>query len=431
MMEITPECIREAVHRKREEILSWLESLVRFPSENRPPEGNEAEAQQFIGEECVRAGLEVDDFRPDEVKGIQEHPHWLSGRHYPEGRVNVVARWRGGGSGRSLLLSGHVDVAPFEPDEWMRTRPYEPLVTKGRLYGRGTADMKGGLAACFWAVKLLREIGFEPAGEVIFESLVDEEYAGGNGTLASRLRGHNADLAVLVEPTRMELCTASLGAFLGDLVLSGKGGMPYMGSEIPNPINGAAQAIRLFQLWQEKWRAENSHSLFQDPGKELNVVLWCIDSKRPGEFTQLGTPLITKISWVVWCYPGMREEKFYSRFRAFWNEHARSDPDLKPFRIEIHPDFHFVRPWETDPSHPAVRAVAESFTEYTGKDPKVGGAPFSCDLAHYGDAGGMPCVILGPRGDNLHAPDEWVEVEEIYELAGIFALLIAQWCGVE
>lgn len=429
MKQITPELIRNEIDKRKDQILNWTKTLIRFQSENRPPDGAEAEAQCFIKQECKKIGFETDVFRPDSVDGITEHPSWLPGRNYPEGRVDVIAKWKGSRKGRSLLLSGHVDVAPFEPDNWKITRPYEPLVKGGRLYGRGSADMKAGLAAAFWGLKILQELDFIPYGDVIFESLVDEEFAGGNGTLAARLKGYNTDLAVLGEPSRMEVCPACLGAFLGDITIRGKAGMPFMGRAIPNPIYGAARAIRLFLEWQNKWRATNSHPLFQEPGKQLNVVLWCIDSKRAGEFTQMGTPLLTKISWITWCYPGMTEKAFYRDFKTFWNHHAEMDPDLKPFRIEIRPDYHFVRPWETDPNHPAIQEIIKTYREYTGKSPSVSGAPLSCDLAHYGDTGRMPCVIVGPRGDNLHAPDEWVLLEDIYALTGIFALLTANWCN--
>jgi acetylornithine deacetylase/succinyl-diaminopimelate desuccinylase-like protein len=159
-------------------------------------------------------------------------------------------------------------------------------------------------------------------------------------------------------------------------------------------------------------------------------VLWCIDSQKAGEFTQMGTPLVTKISWITWCYPGMTEETFYREFEAFWTQHKKSNPDLKPFNIEIKPDYHFIRPWETDRNHPAVQEIITTYNEYVGEPPSVGGAPLSCDLAHYGDTGRMPCVILGPRGDNLHAPDEWVLLEDIYTLCGIFTLLTVKWCNI-
>jgi acetylornithine deacetylase len=421
------EVIREAVDGRKEEILEWAKSLIRFDSENRPPDGSEYEAQKFIEKECRKLGMETDMFVPDEIPGIRDHPSWLSGRNYSHGRANVVGTWKGTGGGKSLLYSGHVDVAPFEPDDWKVCRPFEPVVENGRLYGRGAADLKGGLSAAYWGLKIIKDLGFEPRGDILFESVVDEEFAGGNGALASRLRGHNADLAILTEPTRMQVCTACHGAFLGDLILRGKAGVPYMGRSIPNPIEGASRAIELFKRWKEKWRAMNSHPLFKDPGKQLNVLLWSVDTKNRSEFTQLGAPLFAKISWVVWCYPGMTEEEFYRRFREFWEGHSLKDPALSPFEMEIRPDYHFVRPWETDRSDPAVGSVLESFSEYTGKDPVVTGAPFSCDLALYGDEGKMPAVILGPRGDNLHAPDEWVLIEDILTLTGVFALLAVKF----
>ena len=418
--------ISQEVEKRKGEILDWAQELIRFPSENRPPDGNEGEVQTFIADSCKRMGLEVDEFTPTSVADIRKHPSWLDGRNYPDDRRNVVSQWKGSGGGRSLLLSGHIDVAPFEPDDWEITRPFSPLVREGRLYGRGAADLKGGLAAAFMAVKLLKEIGFQPRGDILFESLVDEEFAGGNGTLAARLKGYNTDLAILTEPTRMELCPACLGAFLGDLTLYGRAGIPYMGFPIPNPIFGAARAVELFGRWQEKWRGQNSHPLFNESGKELNVVLWNIDSKTPDEFTQLGIPLITKISWVVWCYPGMTEEEFYRQFERYWERAASRDELLKLFTLDLKRTYHYVKAWETDRDSDGVKCLIEAYGAYTGVKARVGGAPISCDMAIYGEH--MPVVILGPRGDNLHAPDEWVLVEDLYTLTGIFAWLAVQWC---
>lgn len=430
---IDTQAIRGAVAERRGRILEWTRTLIGFASENRPPAGAEGPLQEFLAGELRREGWRVDQFAPDEVPGIRSHRYWLEGREYSGNRRNVVATWAAGGAqggrGRSLLFSAHADVAPFEPDNWQVCRPFEPVVRDGRLYGRGAADLKGGLAAAFWALKILKELGFQPAGDLLFESVVDEEFAGGNGTLAARLKGFNADLAVVTEPTRMQVCPACLGAFLGDLTLKGRAGMPYMGAEIPNPLQGAARALALFREWQASWRERNRHPLFREPGKELNVLPWAIGSKTPGEFTQMGTPLLARISWIVWCYPGMSEEEFYRGFRAFWSEKAASDPELAPFELELTPTYHFVRPWETPIGHPAVQEVAQAFRRFTGEEPAIGGAPFSCDLGLYGDPGGMPCLLLGPRGDNLHAPDEWVLLEDIYALTGVFAELAAGWCG--
>jgi acetylornithine deacetylase len=423
----TPEKIREEVRRHSDAIIEWTKALVKFPSENRPPDGNELPVQAFIETECRNLGLDVDVFAPDEIPDIQKHPCWLAGRNYA-GRKNVVARWKGKGSGKKLLLSGHVDVAPFEPDNWKICRPFNPVIKDGRLYGRGSADMKGGLAAAFWALRILKNLGVELSGDVMFESLVDEEFAGGNGTLAARLRGHNADLAVIPEPTRMQPCTACFGAFLGNLTLTGKGGMPYTGAAIANPVHGAARVVALFEDWQKQWRSGNSHPFFTDPGKELNVLLWQIDSNKPGEFTQMGTPLRVKISWIVWCHPGLTEEEFYRRFRAFWKDQAAKEPALAPFEMVLEPDFHYVKPWETSAEDPAIRTVLDAL-KAAGESAVPTGAPFSCDLALYGEVGKMPCLLLGPRGDNLHAPDEWVEIKDILALTEIFANLALKYCS--
>jgi len=423
--------IRKAMGEHRSEILAWLQAFVRCQSENRPPTGMEILAQDFLESACNGEGLETKGFLPTEVFGIQKHSYWLRGREYPRGRRNIVARWPGSSktTGRSILFSGHADVAPCNPEDWTVCPPFEPRLLNGRLYGRGTADMKGGMTAAFWALKILKELGFTPSRDILFESVVDEEYAGGNGTLAGRLAGFNADLAILTEPTRMQVCPCCLGAFLGEITLRGKAGMPYMESEIPNTIVGAARLVEHFQEWQTLWRAENSHPLFQEPGKQPNLVLWGIRSTVPGEFEQMGVPLLTTISWIVWCYPGMTEAQFALRFKRFWEERLSSDPVLAPFSLDIRPTYHFVRPWETPADHPSMKGLLEAYRAVTAQDPVVAGAPFSCDLGVYGDPGNMPCLILGPHGNNLHAPDEWVSLEDVYTLTEIFAVLAARWCA--
>jgi len=425
---INTNLIRTGVDKRRDSIIMWLESLIRFPSENRPPFGHEDKIQKFILQESENEGWEVDHFFPEDIPEIEKHPSWLEGRDYDNDRENVVARWRGSGGGKSILLTGHSDVAPFEPGDWKVTRPFEPLLKDGRLYGRGSADMKGGLTASFWAMKLLKEEGFMPRGDIIFESIVDEEFAGGNGTLASRLRGYNADLALLTEPTGMKAAPACLGAFLGDIIVKGKGGMPFTGYEIPNPLEGTARIIQLFSQWKSMWNEKNEHPLFTGNNRRLDLVLWNVEVKEKNEFTQMGTPLVAKLSWIVWGYPGLTVEEFYREFRGFWDPYFRSDDILKAFEITIAPTFHYVKPWETDPEGPEMKAVIDAYSAYSGVPPEVAGAPFSCDMAIYGEAGN-PVIIFGPRGDNLHAPDEWVLIEDIYSLTGIIAQLIVNWCS--
>lgn len=443
--------LREAIEDHREDIVEWTSRFVTFASENRPPGGAESKAQGWFHDHCADIGLEVDRFSPLAVPDIRHHPHWLSSRDYPPGRDNVVAIWQNGSNadaagtdrapptapgqdgparvpGPSLLFSGHTDVAPREPGEWKVCAPFTPVVQDGRLYGRGTADMKGGIAAAYWAIRVLKELTVEPAGTVILEAVVDEEFAGGNGTLASRLRGYNADLAVYMEPSGMELCTAGLGAFLGDMTITGQAGMPYTGHDFSNPVFGMGRAIQLFDDWLKQWRARSAHPLFDPEKKPLNLVLWDLTSNAADTPAQMGTPEIAKVSWIVWCHPGTEEADFYREFRHFWQEHFTRDEMLTGFEYAITPTYHYVQPWETDPSTEMVGKLTRAYRTYSGTQPAPTGAPFSSDLAVYGRYGGMPSVILGPRGDNLHGPNEWVLIDDLCELTGIFAQLILDHC---
>ena len=421
--------IKKSIKSRENEILEWVRKLMSFPSENKPPKGYESEAQKFIMKELSQIDLDVFSFYPDEIDGIENNPYWLKDRDYTNERKDVVGLWRGNGKGHSVLLSGHIDVAPKEPDRWTICKPYKPIVKNGRLYGRGGADMKGGLSAMYWAIKILKELGFEPKGDILFESLVDEEYAGGNGTLAARLKGFNADFAILSEPSRMEICPASMGAFLGKIKIEGKAGMPYMGKGIPNPINAGARVIGYLENWQYKWRGMNSHPLFNEAGKELNVLIWDVVSNERDKFVQMGIPIEVIISWIVFCYPGIKEDEFYNIFLEYLMKKIEMDEYLSSFNIMIDKEYHFIRPGETKVDYEGVVELSNSFKDYTGTVPKIGGAPFSCDLALYNDPGGMPSVILGPRGGNLHAPDEWVLIDDIFNLIGIYAYFIINWCS--
>ena len=127
MSGVDRDAIRAAVENHKDDIIAWTKSLIRFASENRPPTGSEGEAQEFLASEIRQCGWETDMFHPDEPKGIEDHPVWLKGRDYSNKRKNVVATWEGKGKAPSILFSGHMDVAPYEPDNWKICRPYEPV----------------------------------------------------------------------------------------------------------------------------------------------------------------------------------------------------------------------------------------------------------------------------------------------------------------
>ena len=122
----------------------------------------------------------------------------------------MVAILRDTGGGRSLILNGHIDTVTIEPtDEWTRD-PFGAEVENGLMYGRGTSDMKGGLMAAVMALTYLRRAGAELRGDIIVQSVVNEEHAG-NGTLDLVRRGYTADAAIVLEPTNNTVAVSHPG----------------------------------------------------------------------------------------------------------------------------------------------------------------------------------------------------------------------------
>ena len=161
--------------------------------------GEEEEAQRNVSEKMADIGLEVDSWDLN-LESLREHPDFSMevDREEGTGVVGVYGEDRGG---RSLILNGHVDVVPPGDESNWSYPPWEATIDSGRVYGRGAVDMKGGLSCALFAVKAIRDAGFQLNGKLMIESVVGEE-DGGVGTLASVLRGYTADGGVIMEPTR-------------------------------------------------------------------------------------------------------------------------------------------------------------------------------------------------------------------------------------
>jgi len=201
---------QEILH-KAEEINDWLVSitqqLVQTPSINHPPSGDELQCQMLIFDYLRNMGLDPDIYSLDQVSGLKEHPSYWPQRDYHH-RPNVSARIPGRGDGRSLVLSGHIDTVPLGAKEWAHD-PFGGQVDNGKLYGLGAYDMKGGVAINLGVMRILQELGVELKGDLVFESVVDEEFAGVNGTLAARLHNGPADGVIIPEPTDLMICNSN------------------------------------------------------------------------------------------------------------------------------------------------------------------------------------------------------------------------------
>ena len=211
------ERIETAVDDAFDEQLGFTQALVRFPTQR----GQEHTAQEFMAQSLRERDLPVDRWTID-VEDIRHHPGFSPVTISYDNALNVVGTHRPKkATGRSLILNGHIDVVPTGPVDLWSFPPYEPRIEDGWMYGRGSGDMKAGLAANLFAFDALRSVGYQPGGNVYFQSVVEEECTG-NGALACLTRGYHADAALITEPTSDSLVRANAGVLWFQVEVRGR-----------------------------------------------------------------------------------------------------------------------------------------------------------------------------------------------------------------
>jgi acetylornithine deacetylase len=432
MAEHSHHAILKWVDAHRAEVIGLAQSLVRIPSENKQPHGSEKACQAHVAEFLRGIGCRVDVFTPDEVPGLAEHPEYWPGRDYTDRRnvVGVLTPDAGGTAGlaasrRSLLFSGHVDVVPAVGQGkhgW-----WDGTVEDGRLYGRGSNDMKGGIAAYLMAARCVHELGLDLKGDLILETVVDEEFGGANGTLACRLRGYNADAAILPEPNNMRISTAHRGGQQFRLVTCAQGvGMGFGETVLRDPVSALGHLVAALDGYNEERQARPKPAGFEDDLFPLMPFVL-----RAGELMPWGTAeAIPETAWVeFWIEipPGVTREQLHSELKAVVAEAVAATPTLQRVTTRWEERTRFLAGSSMPPDHPILATLAANLSEATGEPPVFGPAPFACDGFIFNLHSPTPVVILGPRGANAHACDEWVDVEDLVTLTRTYALTIADW----
>jgi len=424
------EKVTQAIEECQNGIIELTKKLVRTPSENKPPEGGELAGQEIISEFFQKNKIKTDLVYLKDVPGLKNHEAYLTGRNY-QNRPNVTAAYKGSGQGRSLLLSGHIDTMPVGESKWKHP-PLSAEVDSEKLYGRGAFDMKAGLASMMMAIKVLKDMGIRLKGDLLFESVVDEEHAGCNGTLANRLIGHNADAAILAEPSNLDIYPAHKGFRIVHLMVKGSSGMSFAGEELQNPVEHVGRLIEGIKVFREKRRKDtNIPPIYKEDKDPVPVFM---PKLQAGEFSYripMTIPDTCKLEVYWLTMPGEKQKDIEKEFFEFLNSWCKKDKFFKHNPLEWEFSHRWMPGTQISKSHPFVGTTQKIAEEVTSQTINIKGAPYPCDLFIFNLYGNMPGLVLGPRGGNAHGVDEFVYVEDILNLTKIFALIALEWCGIE
>lgn len=428
MSERTQDAVRQAVLDRVEsmhpETIELLGGLLAIPS----PTGSEAAAQAWVAEQYLELGLEVDVFDCD-AEALASLPDWSPSASSYENRPNVVGVWKGTGGGRSLILNAHVDTVPADPVELWTHDPWGATIDGDRMYARGALDDKGGIVDILAAVRAMKEGGFEPAGDVILQSVVDEEPTG-NGTLACMARGYSADAAWMVDGSTMgRAYTNHSGQVHFVIRVFGSGGSPVMRGRATDAIHLALQIADALRGLRDRKRAAPL------PGgwdTIENKVHFSVGRINGGEWFA-NIPAKCEIDCCMAFNPPDSLESIRGEIRETVEEFSRQDPWLRDHAPEIEFEGLATEPvWLLREDDPFYQTFARVHQDIAGFPVRWITINAWCDIRHFSFHRYTPALILGPgNGGGAHAPDEYIDLPSMVPMIQFVAALAMDWCGNE
>lgn len=418
---------------KQDEIIKVLQNMVRLPSVTHPPGGDEGRVQVYVEELFRSLGLEVDVFEPTEVTGLTEHEGYWSGLDYT-GRPNVVGVWKGEGGGRTLILNGHCDVVPEGPRERWNDDPFSGTVEDGRLYGRGSVDMKGGIAAMAMAVDVLKACGIKLKGDVILESVVNEELGGYNGTLACIVKGYHGDAVIVTEPSDMKIEPANKGGQAYRITVEGVGAHTSFWWEGVSALDKAIIVKKAIEDFSRiRYEQTRDNLLYSDPKiYPIPALTDCIYSFHAGDPSIMGVPNEASMELMIDVLPGESLEEVKAAFEKAIMDAAQKDPWLRehPPRME-YADMRGIYPTQMELDNPIIDCLKSAYRDVVKKEATVCGFESACDAMMFNMFSNTPALIFGPGQLGLaHRPNEYMDLKQLIEAVKILAISIADFCGV-
>ena len=407
----------ETVRSLRDDLYDLASDLVKRKSVT----GDEDHAQRALADRLRSFGLEVDLWRID--PGIRAHPAFCDDGNRLD-RLNLVARW---GENRStdpaaLLLNGHIDVVPEGERERWSSDPYSGEIRGGTLYGRGSCDMKGGLAAAAIAIRAAMKLGIEPRRPILLESVVGEE-TGGLGTLAAIARGYRADAAVITEPTSLELCPVQAGALSFRLHVRGKSSHGAMRREGVSAVEKFWPVFRALEALERERHRGFRHPLYPEGAL---VAPLSVGKVSAGNWPST-VPEELRAEGRFGIFPGEDCASAREALEAAVRNVSDDDPWFSENPVGVEWFEGQFEPGETALDAPILDELRSCHREMLGSDSSTHGVSYGSDLRLFTRYASMAAILYGPGDVRVaHSANESVPLEELVAAAEVLTLLIAR-----
>lgn len=391
---LTAKEIREAVEQHRDEIVNCLVRLIQVPSVT----GEELAVSKVFTGIMEDMGLEVQVYEAE-----------------PD-RPNLLAEWFGKEKGKRFIFNGHMDVFPPVDGDPGTYGPWSGKVTGGKIYGRGTGDMKGGDCAALMAVKILREMGFEPKGSVLLSFMCDEENGSRLGAKYLLKEGLlDGDYGICMEPTDLQILTHHGGIYRAFFTYTSEGLHAHAPHPEGNAIEKAHRAIgALLELGEEIHKRENPD--YQNPSLSVTTI-------HAGKATNVH-PSKAVFSVDRRYIKGETIESVQQEIFHVLDQLKEQYPGMD-YTVEVQSD----RPTLTVPEDSRmVRVMTDAWEEIMGEKAKYRYCQGGTDAASIVQHNGMQMVVCGPT-DGLKVTstaDEHVEIEDLLKAVEIYALTLVR-----
>ena len=385
--------IKTLVAGYREEAVQLLQRALRTPSST----GEEKEMGKLFAKEMESFGLDVQRIE------------------YEQDRTNLLAEWVGNSEGKKFIFNGHMDVYPPNNGNDGKFGPWSGHVADGKLYGRGAADMKSGDCAAMMAVRILKETGYVPDGEILLSYMVDEERSSEMGAVSLLNNGYmlGYDCGVCMEPTNNEALMEQGGIWQADVTYRCEGGHSTsdMGGK-KDALQKALDAIEELYKLQAKVTQRTYSMLGQQHFKVNNLHAGQMGNTIPSMCT---------FGFDRRFSPGDSLDDVKREILDILDELKAKDPEYDYEIQELcqYPSF------KMDADNTDVQLMISACSDIKGRPVKRFGWYAGTDSAHIMDRTSTQILVVGP-GDVMQAsmPDEHVPIDDYLDAIAIYIRII-------